>query len=369
MRITLSMIVIRHEALDAYVLVQKRKNTREKDWIDSWELPQGKVVDFNLIKTAQHELCAETGLDLQDIVLQTDFRNYNGILLSFQPFSVVKAKEHLSFHFIAHASGETYDTEEAIDHRWLHIGKLKDFLKSERICPLNLPALEKLANHSFNYIDYAPGLSYMMDCPIVAIDLGGVLLKWNDDLLFSNIANLYKCKKSDVEDILIGEKVRHNLHLGLICHQDLCKKLNGRFGNVSYKQFLDCWETSIEILYNNVEILFGLKKKFPQVKFVVASNIDAVSESIVFERCRLERIFDMLFASWRMNLSKPDPLFFTTISNTLNSNRIMLVDDKKDNLDVAFNMGWSVFQLGSNEAISVQGLSEAVDKLLLKGMS
>lgn len=358
------MIVLANVNTNICVLVQKRLNLREKAWFESWELPQGKIADFNILQTASHELEAEAGLNIKSINLGHDSMNFNGSVLSFTPFSVVKAKEHLCFHFITSSYGYPHDTLEASDHRWIPIKELSMFLISNRICPVNRPALEKLVNLPnevlYNKLSKVESF-WEVDKPTIAFDIGGILLKWDDDLLFGNLATLFNTTPQNIADVLSSKKKRHDLHLGLISPYELCVELGELFAPVSFDEFYRCWVSSLIVLHNNVDTILELKEKYPFLNFVIASNIDPISEEYLFSTTPIKNVFNNIFSSWRMNYSKPDPNFFDSISHVMSCNKILFIDDKKANIIAAQEHGWSVYEQLPNQQIDKAFLSQIID--------
>lgn len=369
MRISVTVIPLKIVNNKIKVMMQKRLNQREKSWIGMWEFPQGKIEDFNFAYYAQKELVNEAGITLDYLCIGTKENkcnsSFNGNVFSFEPFCTVKVKEHLNFHFLSLVYGKERETKEADTQTWFDFNQIKDILLGNKICPINRPALEKMIaagrKNIISIIENNSTLKLKLNCPVVAVDLGGIIIKWNDDSLVSNLCQLYQCNYKEMYQFLIEDKNRHELHTGSIGHKELWKKLNERFVPALYDVYFKAWEKSVEIIEDNFKTIKRIKDTFPAVTFVIASNIDAITESILETALELDQVFEFRFMSWRMEKSKPDLEFYSDIYTVCGSPKILLIDDRVQNLSAAVKAGFEVYGHHANELLDYEKLKKNIE--------
>lgn len=373
MRFSVAVIPLKIINNEIKILLQRRLNKREKEWVGTWEFPQGKIEDFKIFKSAEKELLNETGMNLDSLYI--GLRKYkgntwfNGKAFSVEPFIVVKVGEHLNFHFLSLVSREPYETKEACSQTWFSLKEIGKLLLSDRICPINIAALEKLkgmgSSQILDLVKSDTVLKISKNRPIIAVDIGGIIIKWDDKALISNLKKIYRCDDRNLQNFLIEGGMRHCLHNGSMSHLELWKLLNKNLITVSYDEYLDEWKKSITIIPENYEIIKKLKNLYSDVSFVIASNIDPITEDFVTSHLNFDEIFDFCFMSWRMGVTKPDELFYKYIEDVCQSKKIMLIDDRKLNLNVAQNIGFSIYEQKSNENLNLRKLKLQIEEWIV----
>jgi|GEM_PF-4586247 len=381
MKVSLSLLVLNVIDNQLCVLVQKRLNTKEAGWVNTWEVPQGKIADDrSFYSIARDELKDEAGLDLQTLFLSHESNglfNLSGSTTSLDPFFLVNIStpyNHQAVHILALTKGIPHDTEEATDHRWVPLSNLRSLLTTESICPLNRGALEKLSvtpeRELYQILDNkrVPVCKVISNSPAIACDIGGVLILWNDNELFPILSEIFGCSIKEITDLISGN-LRHELHLGKITHKFLWENLCANLPNQPhYRDFLDIWEDNVKIIDENVAIIKRLRERHPSLRFVATTNIDSVTEEILFEKYEWSSIFDHWFSSWRLGASKPKENFFQIITNDLQvgNKYIFLIDDHEKNIKSANNYGWATFCNDPNSIFNEKMLNEAVTKWLME---
>ncbi len=145
MQIVISLIPITVKDDRIHILLQKRLNKRVEKWYKTWEFPQGRIFDYDVLGFAKKKLKMETGLD----IIRMDVGALNETIVSdfdsIAPFDFSKVDEYAVFHFIVDTKGKCEDNKEAMGHQWIALEKLVSLLLNDPVCDLNRPAIERLA--------------------------------------------------------------------------------------------------------------------------------------------------------------------------------------------------------------------------------
>ena len=155
------------------------------------------------------------------------------------------------------------------------------------------------------------------------------LKKWNDDLDQLNL------------QFETGKVSRENFLFGIQEH----------IPNASIKEILAAWNaTLLDFPLYRLEFLQMLSQKY---RLFLLSNTDAIhietfeqASGVSFYR-DFYQCFEKVYFSFELGLRKPNPEIFNhLISNhELAPKRTLFIDDKKENTDAAFALGFEVWNL------------------------
>ncbi|WP_426091534.1 HAD family hydrolase [Flavobacterium sp. DSR3-2] len=155
------------------------------------------------------------------------------------------------------------------------------------------------------------------------------LKEWNDDLDQLNL------------QFETGKVSRENFLFGIQEH----------IPNASIKEILAAWNaTLLDFPLYRLEFLQMLSQKY---RMFLLSNTDAIhietfeqASGVSFYR-DFYQCFEKVYFSFELGLRKPNPEIFNhLISNhELAPKRTLFIDDKKENTDAAFAMGFEVWNL------------------------
>ena len=155
------------------------------------------------------------------------------------------------------------------------------------------------------------------------------LTEWNDDLDHLNA------------QFETGKISRENFLFGIQKH----------IPNASIKEILAAWNaTLLDFPLYRLEFLQMLSQKY---RLFLLSNTDAIhietfeqASGVSFYR-DFYQCFEKVYFSFELGLRKPNPEIFNhLISNhELSPKRTLFIDDKKENTDAAFAMGFEVWNL------------------------
>jgi FMN phosphatase YigB (HAD superfamily) len=377
MRVSLSLLVIDLMGIEPAVLMQKRKNKREHLWVDTLEVPQGKIqAGVPLIETAQREITTETGLYLDGMTFANNIQDnllcLSHATTSIEPFLVVIVDHpypHINIHTLCTSFGNFHNTDEATDHRWVLFDEVADSLMSDAICPSNRPALEKLIAIpkeqllSQLSVDGATSQFIKRDMPVIACDLGGVLIRCNDDYLFQSLAKIFQCKSDEIDRLLSG-KMRHELHIGKCSHRSLWINLCDIFSvNPTFSDYLRIWVKSIKLVEENISSLKRIKDRYPTLRIVATTNIDAIIERTLLADIRLSSLFSLWFSSWRMGISKPNREYYAAVTKYcfVQNDHVFFIDDRDANLSAAIEYGWYVYRQNVNTIFDYEQITKEID--------
>ncbi len=198
--------------------------------------------------------------------------------------------------------------------------------------------------------------------PVIAFDCGGVLLDWDDDLLFRKMAKVFSCTKTDFGELFLGDWLRYSLHIGYRSNYDVFSYLVDKFGPSSYVDFIRVFYGGEKIIEENVQTVVRLRKKYNTTRFILASNTGPLSEDYLLHNTSIKNSFDRGFFSWRIKKTKPDSDFFAYISDHLDNSKILLIDDDYLNRQEARKSGWDTFEVEKNALLDYSQLDNYISQ-------
>ena len=178
---------------------------------------------------------------------------------------------------------------------------------------------------------------------VILFDLGGVIINWNDDWLYdeitsqlnqpfekikskynANLCNLFESKINESEfwDLVLGSD---NIIDDKIISKTFLKKSSINYDFLNYAKNLKTKEQSIGILSNLT----------PETSTCIEKN--------------LLKDFDYHFYSNLIKLSKPNPEIYQYVCKQIDSQKILFIDDKQENLDSAKLFGMDTLLFTSND--------------------
>ena len=178
---------------------------------------------------------------------------------------------------------------------------------------------------------------------VILFDLGGVIINWNDDWLYdeitsqlnqpfekikskynANLCNLFESKINESEfwDLVLGSD---NIIDDKIISKTFLKKSSINYDFLNFAKSLKTNGQSIGILSNLT----------PETSTCIEKNL-------------LED-FDYHFYSNSIKLSKPNPEIYQYVCEQINSQKILFVDDKQENLDAAKVFGMETLLFTSKD--------------------
>lgn len=277
-------------------------------------------------------------------------QNFNATALSLDYSQIVEGQTDIKFFFLAtleHIKDNTYT--------WLDINELNFNLHE------NLITIQKLLKKQLNLSYFGKGIQ---DCrlnePVISFDCGGVLLEWNDERLFSAFAKVFSCTVEQFDKIFMGEMCRYALHTGSKGHYEIFKYIEQKTNPASFLSFIDAYYDNEHLIDNNVHVLKQLRIKYPQLRFILASNTNSITEKRIMDNPIIKSSIDNGFFSWRMKIVKPNKSFYEVINKILKTNKIFFVDDTLKNLEASRISNWSTHYLQLNNNISFNFLDKAI---------
>ena len=176
---------------------------------------------------------------------------------------------------------------------------------------------------------------------VILFDIGGVLINWKDEWLFTEISKKLQMPFEKIEskfnanlcslfESKINEKEFWNLVLGSdnkIDHKIISKTFL-KMSSINY-DFLN-FAKSLKIDGNHIGILSNLT---PETSTCIPNTL-------------LDN-FDYLFYSNSLKMSKPHAEIYQHVCDKIPSKDILFIDDKQENLDAAklFNMDTILFTI------------------------
>ena len=178
---------------------------------------------------------------------------------------------------------------------------------------------------------------------VILFDLGGVIINWNDEWLYdeiasqlkqpfekikskynANLCSLFESKINESEfwDLVLGSD---NIIDKKIISKTFLKKSSINYDFLNYAKDLKTNGQSIGILSNLT----------PETSTCIEKN--------------LLKDFDYHFYSNSIKLSKPNPEIYRYVCEQIDSQKILFIDDKQENLDSAKLFGMDTVLFTSND--------------------
>ena len=164
---------------------------------------------------------------------------------------------------------------------------------------------------------------------VILLDLGGVLINWQDDWLYDEISlqlnmpfNQIKSKFNSTLCSLFESKINEHEFWNLVLGND-----NKIDNNIISKTFLKMSSINFDFLN------FAKSLKNNGYDIGILSNLTPETSECIENN--LLREFDYHFYSNTLKMSKPNPEIYQYVCDQIHSKDILFIDDKQENLDTA----------------------------------
>jgi HAD superfamily hydrolase (TIGR01509 family) len=178
-------------------------------------------------------------------------------------------------------------------------------------------------------------------------DLGGVIVL-RKEVNFLKLDNYFSLEKGTTKKIV-----------------DICFKKKMLEKNFDEKSFFDSnfsnllswtdYQMILEKIYKkevlNEDLLEWTKEKKKQCKIFLLTNNTGSIKKLLNKRFKINYLFDSVFSSSEIGLSKPDPKIFKYVLSKTNSSakNCLFVDDDLENIKSAKNLGFSTILFKGNK--------------------
>ncbi|MBM3905502.1 MAG: HAD family phosphatase [Thaumarchaeota archaeon] len=163
---------------------------------------------------------------------------------------------------------------------------------------------------------------------IIFFDLGGVLLNWQDDWLYEEISKQTKISKHKI--IQDFESHISLLFTGKISEIEFWQKTVGNL-IINHNIISETFQKYASLNENILGLANYLKKCNHEIG--ILSNITPETRKVLPDIWFTN--FDHVYFSNEIGLAKPDPKIFDYLLEKHQHSEIFLIDDKKENTDVA----------------------------------
>ena len=178
---------------------------------------------------------------------------------------------------------------------------------------------------------------------VILFDLGGVIINWNDDWLYDEITSQLKEPFEKIKTkynanlcSLFESKINENEFWDLVLGSD-----NIIDDKIISKTFLK--KSSINYDFLN----FAKSLKTSGQLIGILSNLTPETSTCI--KKDLLKDFDYHFYSNSIKLSKPNPEIYRYVCEQIDSQKILFIDDKQENLDAAKVFGMETLLFTSKD--------------------
>lgn len=181
----------------------------------------------------------------------------------------------------------------------------------------------------------------MVKTSCILFDLGGVLINWKNRWLVNEISRRYELDKHKLYEEF--SKLLPLLYCGKINENEFWKGLGNKMdsdnlSNNTISLFEEIFRKHASINNTLVDLAFRIQKS--GIKIGLLSNNEPAKIKVVKEWIPIQN-FDYVFLSHQVGVMKPDKKIYQHILEKVpyDSNEIILVDDRKQNVEVAKQLG------------------------------
>lgn len=137
----------------------------------------------------------------------------------------------------------------------------------------------------------------------------------------------------------------------LVGKYDLKSKLSETLVKLGYNgdvnNVVNCWfEGDAKINYSVIEIIEKLRFK-SGVHLFLATNQEKYRADYIWNKLGLRNYFEDIFYSANLGVLKNDEQFYCKVNEAINYNKdyekIIFIDDNKDNISTAIKSGWNAY--------------------------
>lgn len=181
----------------------------------------------------------------------------------------------------------------------------------------------------------------------IYFDVGGTLLDWSR--VFEGAAKKFNLDPEDIGRVF--DENHDDITRGIMSAKDLWNKCIQRYGlkNASEYDFLDSWVSDYEPIKEIHELI---SKVTPKYKIGLLSNIYKGMLPLLIEKRIIPNIqYEQIVFSCDVGMMKPNADIYALAKKRakVNSNNILLVDDREDYLEGAKKAGWNIFLFNNKQ--------------------
>jgi len=181
---------------------------------------------------------------------------------------------------------------------------------------------------------------------LVLFDVGGVLIKWDDSLLYHKVA-----QKFGIDYVKLSKECEieiSRLHTGEISEEQFWKIIGNKVSshqlmNVGRSLFYDIYKEEIGSNHEVLSLAKEIKKH--GIKIGVLSNLESITTSVLNE-LKILNDFEIQFLSHKIGFAKPDKRIFQYVIRNIpfKINEFVFIDDKSTNVAAARSLGINAIQ-------------------------
>ena len=193
----------------------------------------------------------------------------------------------------------------------------------------------------------------------IIFDLGGVIVDLDPPRTFSEFAALSGKPVEEIVNLYHNTMFFRHYETGRISDETFRNSIREALAIDSSDEQIDhAWNAILVGMHEpKKQMLLSARKKF---NIFLLSNTNHI-HTLRFERffddvgdgLNIHSIFKRVYYSFSMNLRKPDPEIFEYVisDNNLDRSQTLLVDDNRDNIESARNIGLKVLQVEMNQPV------------------
>jgi len=185
----------------------------------------------------------------------------------------------------------------------------------------------------------------------IIFDLGGVVINVSMDKIFEYWANVTGYNANYVKQIFESKDIFHRFERGEISSTDYKESVSCKLGlEINEDEFYNVWNDVFHDLDPRIEdLLNNLKSK---LRLVVLTNTNEIHGNKWKNKYQsILKNFEKIFCSYEIHSRKPEKKAYKIVIKYLNieSNFILFLDDKIENVKVASDIGLKGILIKSTE--------------------
>lgn len=186
----------------------------------------------------------------------------------------------------------------------------------------------------------------------IVFDLGGVLVDIDPDRAIRAFAKLGGMTIEHLDDKIKNLSLFHEYEIGQYNHPEFRDRLRTFLLNSATDEEIDkVWSSLIvAIPQDRIDLVKSLKQRY---QLFVLSNtnpfhIQQINQQMIRDgNPPLESLFQKVYYSYQLHLSKPNPEIYQHITreNGLDPSELLFLDDTLANINAAQALGWGTMQI------------------------
>ena len=182
----------------------------------------------------------------------------------------------------------------------------------------------------------------------IILDMGNVLLEWNQDKILKAVAKTEK-NYLILDKAIFQSGLWERLDLGTLTREELVDEVLSLLGDCYQKKVEEViwnWPTYIDIYREVFPLLVRLKENGHRI-FVLSNTSPVFYELLKDQLAPLEKILDGFILSCDIKAIKPDRKMFEEILRKyeLSPDNCIFLDDVKENTNMAESLGIKAYQV------------------------